>query len=147
MQKLSELLVMTVCIFASITASAVDWVALAESNDDNVQVYLDIDSIKPYPRQVVLGSADSNYMSGFAHFSYLDEHEYRKKGWSYTQYYFIVNCDDNSYYTPRFNIYNSKDKVLESYHNKYFSANDFNIAFPNSLGYFVIHDMCLFSRQ
>lgn len=147
MQKLSELLVMTVCIFASITASAVDWVALAESNDDNVQVYLDIDSIKPYTKQIPLGGADSNYMSGFAHFSYLDEHEYRKKGWSYTQYYFIVNCDDNSYYTPRFNVYNSKDKVLESYHNKYFSANDFNIAFPNSLGYFVIHDMCLFSRQ
>ena len=80
MQKLSELLVMTVCIFASITASAVDWVALAESNDDNVQVYLDIDSIKPYTKQIPLGSADSNYMSGFAHFSYLDEHEYRKKG-------------------------------------------------------------------
>ncbi len=147
MKKLSILFLSSSFLFNSISANAVDWVALAESNDANIQVYLDIDSIKPYPKQVVLGSPDSNYMSGFAHFSYLDEHEYRKKDWSYTQYYFIVNCDDNSYYTPRFNVYNSKDKVLESYHNKYFSANDFNIAFPNSLGYFVIHDMCLFSRQ
>lgn len=146
MRKLPALFVLSACLFASITSSAVDWVALAESNDANVQVYLDTDSIKPYTKQIALDSSSGKYMSGFARFSYLDKHEYREKGESYTQYYFIVNCDDNSYYTPRFNVYDAQDRVLDSYHNKYFSANDFNIGFPNSLGSFVIHDMCLFSR-
>lgn len=146
MKKLSVLLVLSAHLSANVSANAVDWVALAESNDANVQVYLDIDSIKPYTKHIVLDGSSSKYMSGFSRFSYLDEHEYIKKGWSYTQYYFIVNCDDNSYYTPNFNVYDAQDKVLDSYHNKYFSANDFNMAFPNSLGSFVIHDMCLFSR-
>lgn len=147
MSKLLGLLLSTSCLCTSINAGAVDWVALAESTDTNVQVYLDIDSIKPYEKEIMLDNSDSSYMSGFAHFSYLDDHEYRKKGWYYMQYYFIVNCDDNTYYTPVFNAYDAQNRVVGSHRNKYFTANDFNIAFPNSLGNFVIHDMCLFSRS
>lgn len=147
MRKLSVFFVLNLCFCASINASAVDWVPLAESNNANVQVYLDIDSVKPYTKEIFLDNSDSSYMSGFAHFAYLEDHEYRKKGWYYRQYYFIVDCEDNSYYTPVFNTYDAQDRVIDSYRNKYFTANDFDIAFPNSLGNFVIHDMCLFSQS
>ena len=130
---------------ASFNASAVEWVTLAESNSDDTVVYLDADSVQPYTKNIPLSNTTSNYISGFAQFTYLRNHSALKRGWYYTKYFFIVNCDDNSYYMPTYNVYDVNDHVVTRFNNKHFSANDFNVAFPETLGSYVVSEICFLS--
>jgi len=143
MKKSFVLFALASCI--NLNANAVEWVPLAESNNEDTRVYLDTDSVQSYTKRFPLSDPSSSYMSGFAQFTYLSNHKAIKQGHYYTKYYFIVNCDDNSYYTPMYNIYDVEDHVVSRYNDKHFSANDLSVAFPGTLASYVIKEICFFN--
>lgn len=126
----------------SVSASAANWFDLGKSIDNNLQTYIDVDSLQPYSKRIPLQSSSSRYASGFVQQTYINNHEFRNKGWYYSKDFYIVDCANNTYLSPSYITYGFKNQVVNSYQNKHFTANDFDMAFPETVGGAIVDIMC-----
>lgn len=128
--------------FFSTIVSATNWIDLGKSKDNNLQVFLDSDSIRTYSQRVPLSSSNDSYISAFVQTTYINKHENRKKGWYYSKSFVIVNCEEESSYSPSAITYGFKDEVINSHQDKNFMKSDFNVAFPETIGETIMSAIC-----
>ena len=140
---MKKLLAMMLAGAISVSAAAAEWVDLGKSADKKIQLYIDIDSVRAYSKRIPLQSSSSNnFVSGFIQFTYINNHEYRKKGWYYSKDFYIVDCSSGSYLNPGSVVYGFKDQVLDSFTQSYFTVNDFKMAYPETLGEVIVDSIC-----
>ena len=127
----------------SVSAGAANWFDLGKSSDNNTQLYIDIDSVRSYQKRIPLQSSVSNdFVSGFIQFTYINNHEFRKKGWYYSKDFFIVDCTNNTYLNPGSVVYGFKNQVVDNFTKSYFTANDFQLVYPETVGETVVEAIC-----
>lgn len=128
------------CVGAlSMPASAVNWVDLGKSTDRNLQMFIDIDSIRPYKMN---SYSRDEYVSAFVQHTFINNHELRKKGQYYTKYLMVADCNKKSLGNAAGISYGFKDEVVDSYQDKYFTAAKLDIVFPETMGEPVLEYMC-----
>ena len=115
----------------SVSASAANWVDLGKSQDKKLQVFIDTHSVKPY--KINSYSLDS-YVSAFVQNTYINNHEFRKKGLYYTKVLKVADCNKGSLGDVANINYGFKDEIIDSYQDKYFTASKLNIVFPETMG-------------
>lgn len=120
----------------SVSASAAEWIDLGKSGDNNTQIFLDIDSVKPYKLR------NRDYASGFVQFTYINKHEKRKDGWYYSKVFTVADCENKSLGSVAMISYGFKNEVVYSYENKYFNASDMSLVFPETQGETILDMLC-----
>lgn len=123
----------------SLSASASNWVDLGKSADKQLQTFLDYDSIKPYK---INSYSSDDYVSAFVQYTYINNHELRKKGLYYSKTLMVADCNKRSLGSVASIDYGFKDQVINSTQNKYFNASSLNIVFPETVAEGILEYMC-----
>lgn len=123
----------------SVSASASNWVDLGKSTDNQLQTFLDSDSIKPYKINSYSGG---NYVSAFVQYTYINNNERRKKGQYYSKVLMVADCNKRAMGSAAYIDYGFKDEVVGSYQDKLFSASSLNIVFPETVAEGILEYMC-----
>lgn len=140
---MKKLLAMILAVAVSVSAGAVDWVDLGKSADKNTQLYIDIDSVRGYQKRIPLQSnLSDDFVSGFVQFTYINNNEYRKKGWHYSKDFYIVDCNNRTYLNAGSIVYGFKNQVVDSFTRSHFTVNDFKIAYPETSGEVIVDSIC-----
>lgn len=135
-------LICTTLLLICAEANAVNWIDLGKSNDKQVQIFLDLDTVRAYTKPIPLQYGNDDNVSGFIQFTYINSNPNRKQGWYYSKIFTIVNCTERSFATPSFITYGFKDEVISSNTDDYFTAEDFQVAFPETVGDDIVESIC-----
>ena len=134
-----------------LAANAVDWVDLGKSNDKQLQVFLDYDSVKRQDIKVYGGISSlrtanqkPKYISAVFQSTYINNNPLRKKGRYYSKEQWFISCEDQTYYINAGIEYGFKDEVIDSWRasNRSLSDTDFKYAFPETVGGNNIEEAC-----
>ena len=123
----------------SVSASAANWVDLGKSEDKKLQIFIDNDSIKPYKMN---SYSQDSYVSAFVQNTYINNHEFRKKGLYYTKVLKVADCNKGSLGEVASINYGFKDEIIDSYQDKCFAPSKLNIVFPETMGEAILEYMC-----
>ncbi len=135
-----KLLTTLMCVgILSVSASAANWVDLGKSKDKELQLFIDIDSIKPYK---INSYSRDNYVSAFVQNTYINNHQFRKKGLYYAKVLKVADCNTGSLGEVAGINYGFKNEIIDSYQDKYFTASKLNIVFPETMGEAILEYMC-----
>ncbi len=134
-----------------IASNAVNWIDLGKTNDKQLQVFLDYDSVKRQDIRV-LGSSSSwrstneplKYISAVFQATYINSNPLRKKGFYYSKQQWFISCEDQTYFINARIDYGFKDEVLDSWQSpkRVLSESDFSYAFPETIGGSNIENAC-----
>lgn len=125
--------------FFSVSVNAANWIDLGKSIDKNLQIFIDVDSIKPYK---INSYSRDEYVSAFVQHTYINNHPYRKTGKYYSKILTVADCNNRSTGNVALIEYGFKDEVLNSYQDKRFTTSNMNIIFPDTMGESVLEMMC-----
>lgn len=132
------------CLISS-SAIATNWIEVARSSA-KVTYYIDTDSIDKVKLQDYSGfSNDNTFISAFVQPVYTKGSEDRaKKGVYYQKQQWFVSCQNKRYIINGSVSYDNKDKIISSWQlqKSTFSADDWEIAYPDTLGYAAIQAIC-----
>ncbi len=136
--------ILVMCLISS-SAIASNWTEVARGGDKAIY-YIDTDSITKVKLQDYSGfSNDDTFISAFVQPVYTKGSEYRaKKGVYYQKQQWFVSCQNKRYIMNGSVSYDNKDKIIHSWQlqKSTFSADDWEIAYPDTLGYATIEAIC-----
>lgn len=132
------------------TSNAVDWIDLGKSKDNNIQSFLDYDSVKRKDIRVIKSSGFTSYedqpkyISAVFQSTYINKNPLRKKGFYYSKQQWFISCEEQTYFVDAHVIYGFKDEVMESWKSPKgtLSESDFSYAFPETMGSNNIEQAC-----
>lgn len=134
--------ILVILLFLPALSNAVDWIDLGKSNDKQLQVYMDSDSIK-YSNVRVIGNSSRwqsttstpEYISAVFQFTYINNNPMRKKGMYYTKQQWIISCENETYFAKSEVDYGFKDELISSSRSpkSILSSGDFEYAFPETV--------------
>lgn len=136
---------------ASTAVGAVEWIDLGISTSNQVQTFLDYDSVKRQEITVYGGSSSfknptekSKYISAIFQYTYINNHPFRKKGLYYSKEHSLISCENESYFTKAQVDYGFKDEVVGSWQSnkRALFESDFSYTFPETVGGITIEQAC-----
>ena len=135
-------IILVTFLLLPVVTNAVDWIDLGKSNDKQLQVYMDYDSIK-YSDIRVIGNESSwrsssstpDYISTVFQFTYINSNPLRKQGIYYTKQQWIISCKNETYFSKADIDYGFKDEVISSSSSpkSILTTSDFKYAFPETI--------------
>ena len=143
-------LLLTAFLLLPMASNAVEWIDLGKSDDKEVQMFIDFDSIKRQNIRVIKDGGfnsyenQSEYISAIFQPTYINNNPIRKQGIYYTKEQWFISCENESYFINADIDYGFKDEVIGSWQSKksFLSETDFIYAFPETVGNYSIEQAC-----
>ena len=145
-------LLLTAFLLLPMASNAVEWIDLGKSDDKEVQMFIDFDSIKRQNIRVIKDGGfnsyenQSEYISAIFQPTYINNNPIRKQGIYYTKEQWFISCENESYFINADIDYGFKGEVVDSWQSEkgLLSESDFTYAFPETVSGDAVEQACLF---